>query len=171
MNITQLNNELRQQAINLSACQKGLADWRDDKSLIGLIQLFKRNSQFCLYKGYPSSDMVFDNFNRTLLRLHGVFVDDDNINEQIDNGTYVFRNSTANLDIKQFQAVAVKTSASTLDIHVSSFASLTLSIYNGGKYTVNTDVAARAVVFDYSDGMADIIANDKVKIFRKKLTL
>jgi hypothetical protein len=169
MEIEQINSTLRQQAINLAACAKGMQGWRSDLQLDELLNYYKLQSQFCLAKDYPSLEFIKANFDKKLCSIFGIYIDDEGLNLKLDNGTYIFRQAQATIAVKQIQAVALKVSNSDLTINVAPFASLTLSIYNGGEYSVNAYDGARATIFDYSDSAAKINTQGQVNVYKKML--
>lgn len=77
MNISELNNKLRADAIKMGLCNDWQNNvWNREMSQDELVGLFKRGLDFCIKHRWPTKTFIKHNFSQDFLRLHGILVDD-----------------------------------------------------------------------------------------------
>lgn len=77
MDNKKLNKDLRDKAKSLGLCALWTKNWRRDKSVDDLIEMYIKGYDFCIEHDYPSVDFIKGNFDRDILHKHGVWVDEE----------------------------------------------------------------------------------------------
>lgn len=70
------NNDIAESALKHEACKPGLKKILESKSEAELLDLYKKNIDFCLSENFPSSEQ-FEKVDSLLLEGHGIFLDGD----------------------------------------------------------------------------------------------
>lgn len=76
MDKTALNTMLRNEAVKLGICEKGLKEWEEDMADAELIAFGFRNIDFLLQHHWPANDTLKSVWPKDFLRSNNVFVDD-----------------------------------------------------------------------------------------------
>jgi hypothetical protein len=108
--MNELNNELRNTAIDAGLCNVWQNDWSVDKTPEELIEMYKRGIDFCIKHDYPTLDYIKNNFPRKLLNDNLIFVDEriDFGNKELPSGVWVINGScTGTLIFNRWAAATV----------------------------------------------------------------
>ena len=76
MEIKQINDQLRNDAIKFGLCQQWQDEWKEDWSQEKMVEKMFKGIDFCLKYRYPSNQFIKDNFDLDFRRKSNVLVDD-----------------------------------------------------------------------------------------------
>lgn len=141
-----VSEQLREQAVQLDACQRAMREWTDDPD--ALCEMYFRYLDFCQEHEFPSNDYLKTHFDGVIQR-HGIYVD-----EQIDvaDGRMMSCNGTTQGRIR-YGAYDVGTvyarHDSVLDIHVADHACVFVRVYDRARVRVVNSGVGRVSVLHY----------------------
>lgn len=130
MNERELSNVLREIGRMQGMCDDFYKNWTYD---IGeLLDMYKRGQDFCIEHDYPPIDFIRDNFDKNLLREHGIYVDDELDLEITRSGIYIFLgNCKGRVHFKEWCAADVYLRhCCDLEIDSSDMAKVYISLYD-----------------------------------------
>ena len=177
MTETEISIKLREDARRLGLCDEWYGKWKDDTSLQGLIDKFKKGNDFCFSKRWPSLSFIKKHFPQDLLRQNGILVDDkysypvrnpstrrivylrDYVLFGNSSSTvrYSFRQHTCNIWVRDTSRIKV-------DVKYGAF--MMIHLFDNAVADVKTDLVSKVVVIKHS---ADsVVEQDGVVVVRNE---
>lgn len=144
-----LSETLKQQAVNLGLCKQWTDAWIDCNQQ-ELIDKYKKGIDFCIEHQYPSNEFIKENFDTTLLHQNLIYVDEHLSLDYAPSGVYILNGEcTGTLHFREWAAATVYVRhESHVHIIAEDFAKVFVRVYDGGEVDVCNVGDAAVKVYD-----------------------
>lgn len=148
-----LNMFLKDEAEKIGFCTKFHGYWKDEMSREELIELYKCGIEFCIDHDFPKKEFIKKHFDRNLLLLNGVYVDESELDDILRSGIYVF-NGECNGTIKtmDFSVVTMYLRHDTeLEIQTGHFSKVFVHTYDNATVNVTKGLNSSAYIYKHHE--------------------
>lgn len=145
-----LNTELRTDAVKLGLCNLGQSEWETNKTPQELVEMWVRGIDFAILHDYPSVDFIKANFDRDLLHMNLVYVDEEVEIQDAPSGIYVFcGDCRGTVEFAPWTAATVYVRhGSKLNIVAGDFAKVFIRLYDESEVSAEAEEDASVKVYD-----------------------
>ncbi|MEG0560699.1 MAG: hypothetical protein RR513_09330 [Muribaculaceae bacterium] len=147
-----LSKQLLKEAVSLGLCTPFTNSWID-RGIIGFIDFYKRNPDWCLEVKYPSDHILAENFNNEITRSKGVYYNQNHIDITcINNSTtaaiYILIKCDGILRVKGNDVVRCYISReSNVAFEIQDDAILYIDVYDDSKIKINKKDNSKYKIF------------------------
>ena len=143
-----VGRDLRMQAEELGACNKGLYEWKTETSYAELVQKMFKYFDFCVEHDWPDTGFIKRNFPPDVLKANGVYVDELRAKGRDMRNVAVMGDSIVKLAYHDFGFGDVRVRhTSSVEVLAESLAIVQLHLYDSAKAKIEADEGAKVTVY------------------------
>ena len=148
----ELSRTLKAQAVGLGLCEEWTDGWGNPDPQ-GLIDKYLHGIDFCIKHGYPDKEFIKRNFDRELLHMNGIFVDEE-VHLRNSKGMVVLNGNCRGM--MMFDGMAAcdvyVIGDGKITVDCSRLSKVFVNVYGNAKVRVVQEDAASVYVYMHGNG-------------------
>ena len=147
-----LSIELRNMARKAGLCDQWFGEWKDDSDTSTLFDKYKRGIDFCIEHNYPTNDFIKTHWDKKMLQMYNIFVDDKDVTKDGIKGTAIINgDSDIRLNFGLFDTADIYLRhTSKLKVNARYMARIMINLYDDAQVTVNCIEDAKVYIYKHS---------------------